>query len=193
MNNKLETKDLINVGIFTAMYFVCFFLVGMIGLIPIMLITIPFFVPLVGGIPFMLYMTKIHKFGMITITGIICGLLMMLTGHPWPVLVFTVAFALIGDLILKAGNYKSSKHVIISYAVFSEWMIGGMLPLFFMRNSYIEMLESGYGAEYAEIVKNITPPWLFYVMIVMAFVGGLLGALLGKKILKKHFKKAGIV
>ena len=40
-SNKLQTKDLINVGIFTAIYFVIFFAGMMLGYIPI-------FIPLLG-------------------------------------------------------------------------------------------------------------------------------------------------
>ena len=40
-NNKLQAKDLINVGIFTAIYFVIFFAGMMLGYIPI-------FIPLLG-------------------------------------------------------------------------------------------------------------------------------------------------
>lgn len=38
MNNKLNVKDLINVGIFTAIYFVLVFAVAMLGLIPIFML-----------------------------------------------------------------------------------------------------------------------------------------------------------
>ena len=35
-------------------------------------------------------------------------------------------------------------------------------------------------------------PWTAPVIVVLAFVFGILGALLGKALLKKHFVKAGI-
>ena len=44
-NNKLQAKDLINVGIFTAIYFVVFFAGMMLGYIPI-------FIPLLGLLSF---------------------------------------------------------------------------------------------------------------------------------------------
>ena len=36
MNDRIGVKDLVNVGIFTALYFVMFFISGMSGLIPVM-------------------------------------------------------------------------------------------------------------------------------------------------------------
>ena len=77
---KLDGKDLINIGIFTAIYFVVVFAVAMLGMIPIFLVLLTVFVPLVGGIIFELFLTKVKKFGMITIMGLLLGIIMLLTG-----------------------------------------------------------------------------------------------------------------
>lgn len=42
--NRLQAKDLINVGIFTAIYFVVYFVVMMIAYIPILTLTLGFLV-----------------------------------------------------------------------------------------------------------------------------------------------------
>ena len=47
-NNKLNAKDLINVGIFTAVYFALYFLIMMLGYIPVFTILL--------GIQWHLYM-----------------------------------------------------------------------------------------------------------------------------------------
>lgn len=192
MNEKLQTKDLINVGMFTALYFVCFFTTGMLGYIPILMVFVPLFCPIVSGIPFMLYLTKVKKFGMITITGTILGILMFFAGHPWTALVCGPLFGLLGDLIMKSGKYSDWKKLIIGYAVFSEWILGGLVAIFFMRESYFETIRAGYGDTYTDVLLALTPMWVFYVMVLMIIVGAVLGAFLGKSVLKKHFKRAGI-
>lgn len=192
MNNKLQAKDLINVGIFTAIYFVVFFATGMIGYIPVLMLAVPFLCPMVAGIPFMLFLTRVNKFGMITIMGTILSLLMMLTGHPWIGVPFGIAFSLTADLILKSGNYTDWKKITIGYVIFSEWLIGLFVPLFFMRDSYFSSLRAGYGDVYTDTLMAITPTWVFFVMIGVIALGALAGAYLGKTILKKHFKRAGI-
>ena len=50
MNNKLQGKDLINIGIFTAIYFIVIFAAASIGFIPIFIPLISVIVPLVGGL-----------------------------------------------------------------------------------------------------------------------------------------------
>ena len=60
---KLNAKDFINIGIFTVIYFVMFFITGMMGYIPIFAVIIPLGLGILGGIPFMLFLTKTGKFG----------------------------------------------------------------------------------------------------------------------------------
>ena len=61
-SNKLQAKDLINVGVFTAIYFVIFFAGMMLGYIPIFIPLLGLVCPILCGIPFMLYLTKVKKF-----------------------------------------------------------------------------------------------------------------------------------
>lgn len=89
---KLNGHDLMNIGIFGAIYFVILFVVAMLGIIPIFLPLLSVFVPIIGGIPFMLFLTKVKKPGMIFIMAIIMGLLMLLTGMGiWPLITSTIA------------------------------------------------------------------------------------------------------
>ena len=79
-NKRLQAKDLINVGIFTAIYFVIFFAGMMLGYIPIFIPLLGLVCPILCGIPFILYLTKVKKFGMVTLTGVILGLLNLIMG-----------------------------------------------------------------------------------------------------------------
>lgn len=90
--DKLNGHDLMNIGIFGAIYFIILFVVAMLGIIPIFLPLLSVFVPIIGGIPFMLFLTKVKKPGMIFIMAIIMGLLMLLTGMGiWPLIASTIA------------------------------------------------------------------------------------------------------
>ena len=80
---KLTGKDLINVGIYTAMTLVIFFVVGLLTALPVVYPFLFIIWPIVCGIPMMLYYTKIQKFGMLTITGIIGGIFFYLIGYGW--------------------------------------------------------------------------------------------------------------
>ncbi len=192
MKEKIQVKDLIRIGIFTAIYYIIFFASAMVGYIPILFVMLPIFIPLITGIPFMLFLSKTKKFGMVTIMGILLGFLMFATGHTWVPVLTGAVFGLLGDLIFKAGRYKSMKNTIIGSGVFGIWMVGAMLPMWLMRESYFEYIRVNMGDEYTNQILALTPNWLAVVVVVVAFVAGIAGAFLGKAVLRKHFEKAGI-
>ena len=189
--NKLKGRDLINVGIYTAIYFVIMLAVAMLGMIPIFLPLLSVIVPILGGIPFMLFLTKVKKPGMIFIMAMIMGIMMLLTGMgPWPLLTCAVA-GILAELIYRSGEYKSAKKAVLAYAVFSMWIWGNYLPLFTDYEGYFAQRES-YGQAYIEAVQKLMPLWMAPVLLAACFVCGILGGILGRALLKKHFEKAGI-
>ena len=178
---KLNAKDFINIGIFTVIYFVMFFITGMLGYIPIFAVIIPMVLGILGGIPFMLFLTKTGKFGAATIMGTLVSVLCFLMGQSWISIPFGIVLGFLADLIFKAGEYKSWKHTVRGYCVFT-------------RDTFFEAYRSKGGTdEYINAVMGLTANWMLPVVIVLGIIGGVIGAYLGKAILKKHFVKAGIV
>ena len=106
-SKKLKAKDLINVGIYTAIYIVIFFVVGMLNAIPVLYPFLYILIPLISGIPFMLFLTKTGKFGAATIMGTLVSVLCFLMGQSWISIPFGIVFGFLADLIFKAGEYKS--------------------------------------------------------------------------------------
>ena len=193
-NNKLQAKDLINVGLFTVLYFIIGCCVAIpIGFVPIFLPILGALWTLLTGIPFMLFAARVKKFGMVTLMAVLSGLLMGLTGMGFWGVPMGLVFGVLGDLVMKSGEYKSVKKTILGYAVFSLWMAGTYIPMYFMvEQSYADFAAS-FGDEYATKVMSVMPMWSIILVIAGIFVFAVLGGLLGKAILKKHFVKAGIV
>lgn len=193
MKQRIQAKDLINIGIFTAIMFVVCMGVAMLGYIPIFIPLLSVLVPLIGGIPFMLFLTKVKKFGMVTIMSILIGILIGLMGMGVWVIVVAPVSGILADFIFKSGGYASAKKSILGYGVFSIWVIGNFIPIVVTRDNYFNMLVSGYGREYAETLMKYIPDWSLIPLLAACFISGLLGALLGRALLKKHFVGAGIV
>lgn len=192
-NNKLEVHDLINVGIFTAIYFCIYFATIMLGYIPIFVVLLGLIAPIMCGIPFMLYVTKVKKFGMISLTGVILGIIFLLMGSGVIVFLFCAVCGIVGDFIMKLGRYESWNLTVWGYSIFSLLSLGFYGRIYFMRNEFFKTVVEGYGQEYADVLSSLTPVWAFPVFGVSCIIGGVLGAYLGKKILNKHFKRAGIL
>ena len=194
MENKLQAKDLINIGLFTVLYFVLGCCVAIpIGFVPIFLPILGALWTLITGIPFMLFAVRVKKFGMVTIMAVLAGLLMGLTGMGfWGILTGAV-FGLLGDLIMKSGGYQSAKKTILGYGVFSLWMVGTYIPMYFMVEQSRTDFAKSFGDEYADKVMSVMPMWSIVLVIAAIFLFALLGGRIGKAILKKHFSRAGIV
>ena len=190
---KLEVKDLINVGVFGLLYFIIFYAVGMTQLIPVMYAISPLVISLVGGIPFVLFITRVEKFGMVSLMGIVISILLFLMGMSYYAIITGIIFPVIADYIMKTGDYKDFKKIVLGTGIFSLWCFGGFLPLWLMRDSYFSMLSQYYGAEYAASVASLVPDWSFIPFFIAIIIGGMIGAYIGRAILKKHFERAGIV
>jgi energy-coupling factor transport system substrate-specific component len=179
--------------VFSAIYIVVLAVFGQLGaLIPILQVAGPFYIPLVCGIPFMLHLMRVRAFGQITIMGILTGLLVFLTGQSWVIIVLAVVLAPIADIIARLGKYRRWPTILAGYVVFSEMLIGMVVPLFFMRDAFLERIGTRHDAEWVQSLVDLTPQWVFWVMIGELAVGAVCGAVLGKVVLRKHFVKAGI-
>ncbi|MFT3943966.1 MAG: MptD family putative ECF transporter S component [Ancrocorticia sp.] len=189
----LTTRDLINTGIFTVLYFAAVALCGQLGaLLPILQVLGPLYIPIIAGIPFTLFLTRVNKFGMITIMGLLTGILMMATGQAFWVPILTVVLAPLADIVSRPGNYQRWANLVAGYVIFSLILIGTVIPLFFARHAYLERITDRKDAEWVRQIVALTPTWMFIAMLFMLVIGAIIGAHLGRHILSKHFERAGI-
>ena len=190
--DRLGGKDLINIGIFTAIYFVVVFAVACLGFIPILMAAICGIIPLIAGIPYMLFLTRARKFGMITILGLLTGIIMFITGMGYFSIATGLICGLIADLILRAGGYKSLKCSVASHCVFSLWVIGTMLPMWILGQAYFEPYRASQGDAFVNESLAYLSGGMLVIVVVGIIVCALIGAAIGTKVLRKHFERAGI-
>ena len=193
--NKLQAKDFITIGIFTALLFVVEFACGMLGFFhPYIVASYVVMIPLVGAIPMMLFYTKVEKFGMISIMSVLMAIIMFVTGMGYLGAPLIIASGVIADLIAKSGKYKSFKKTILSHGVFCLWICANYFPVIVTADSYREdLIDGGYSEEYCDNLFRAINSKTIAVLLILCFVFGCIGAILGKKVVKKHFEKAGIV
>ena len=67
------------------------------------------------------------------------------------------------------------------------------IGVLFTREQYLESAMQYYGTYYSEVLGNILSVRNVILLLIADFVAGLVGAFIGKKLLKKHFERAGIV
>ena len=191
---KLRIKDLVTIGVFTVIYFVLFFVAGMVGIIPILYLAYPTLAGIITGIVVMLFMAKVQKPWGLFLLGLICSLIVIAMGNTYIIVIHAVISMVIAELLRKKGEYRSFKYNMLSFAIFNTWICGFLMQILLAKDKVIELAETrGMGHDY--IMKLITLLNFRSMILVYigAIVGGILGAYIGKVFLKKHVEKAGIV
>lgn len=195
-SNKLQVKDLVTIGIFSAIYFVINLIVMVSGgITPLLWIFMPPILSLVCGVIYMLLVAKVQKTGAVLIMGLITGIIYVATGQFTLVLLITFVLAcIVAEIIRKITGYNNFKGNLVGYAFFSLGMVGSPLPIWLFRDSFSQqMVSQGMPVDYVTTMNAVTPIWVLIVMVVATFLLAFVGGLIGKALLKKHFEKAGMV
>lgn len=190
----LTVKDLVTIGIFTAILFVTM-LVGGIFFAPNPVLT--FYMPLgaafLGGPVFMLLVAKVPKRGAIAITGILCGVIWFATGMHWAMDLGYVLGGIAGDLIAGSGKYKNKLLNMAAFICISLGATGSYVSFFADRKTWSSyMLDGGTSASYIDAMNAAAQSWMLAVILAGTVIVAGLSAFVGVRLLKKQFEKAGI-
>lgn len=110
-NLKLTGKDLINIGIFSAIYFVLSFIGMFLAIIPVLWIIMPGIIAILAGIPFMLLCAKVQKPGVPLLMGLITGLLYYVTGQFTMVILATFVIGCVLSEIVRWRSKYGCDHI----------------------------------------------------------------------------------
>lgn len=191
---RFSARDLMNLAVFAVLYVVVVFAVGMLGAISpfAMILTLPL-APIAAGIPYMLFLTRVHHAGMVTLFGALVALAFLLMGQPWQSTLLTILVSALADAVLAVGGYRSSWAGVWAYTVFCVWFVGPWIPFLldpegYLHGASLTVMGPDYVASFAQVV---TVP-VVLAMSGAAVVCGFLGGLLGCAVLRKHFERAGL-
>ena len=174
----LTVKDLVTVGIFSALFLV-FALVGGIFFAPNPVLT--FYMPvgsaLLCGPVYLLMMAKVQKRWAATILGAVLCIIWFVTGMHWAMALGYLIMGIIADLVAGAGQYQSKKINSLSYILLSLGSTGSYLVFFANPDGW---------------AKTTGTVWIMVIMLAGTILAAALSAFIGCKMLKKQFEKAGI-
>ena len=191
-DKKLRTRDLIYAGAFGAIYLVVMLVIVMgCSAIPILYLMAPLFVGIVCGTIYEMCVLKVRKFGAALILGVLFAL--VACGSNIIGLVLAIVFALIAELIIKAGNYKSKKMYLASFVAFNLNMACPYTMLQFARDEFLARTVEFYGQAHADALSAVAPDWILWAIMGLAILGGIIGTFVASKLIAKHFAAAGIV
>ena len=189
-------KDIITVGIFSAIYFVINFAFMLLsGLHPLLWILMPGLIAIFAGIPFLMMCTKVPKTGAVVLMGFITALIYFVTGQFTVVILIAFAVScILAELCRICSHYRSFRGNALACVFFSLGMIGSPLPVWIMRDSFLAQIsQQGMPEAYVSTLAALTSPGMIVVLVGAPIVGAILGILLAKGMFRKHFEKAGIL
>ena len=141
-DKKLKGKDLITIGIFSAIYFVinfAFMLLG--GIHPVLWMLMPGFIAVFAGIPFMLMVAKVQKLGAVFLMGLITALIYFVTGQFTLVILISMASTcILAEVVRAVTKYNSFKGNSIAYVIFSLGMVGSPLPIWLFKADFLAQI-----------------------------------------------------
>lgn len=190
----LGVKDLVTVGIFSALFLV-FALVGGIFFAPNPVLT--FYMPvgsaLLCGPVYLLMLAKVKKRWAVSILGAILCIVWFVTGMHWAMALGYLVMGVAADFVAGAGEYKSKMMNSVSYIVISLGGTASYLVFFANPDGWAKtMLGNGTEQSYIDTMRETGSVWIMLVMLVGTVLAAAVSAFVGCKMLRKQFEKSGI-
>ena len=195
INQKgLTVKDLVSVGIFTALFLV-FAFVGGIFFAPNPVLT--FYMPvgsaLLCGPVYLLMLARVQKRWAVTILGAILCIIWFVTGMHWAMALGYLVMGIAADLAAGIGGYQSRKINSISYILLSLGGTASYLVFFADPDGWARtMLGNGTEQSYIDTMRSAGTTWILVAMLAGTVLAAAVSAFAGCGMLKKQFEKAGI-
>ena len=181
--NKLKMKDIATIGIFSALLFVVTMVAG--ALMGISMVLNMYSVAVVAVLSAPLY-----KKGAVLLTFAIVGILWGLFGGIF-VLIWMLGFGVVGEVLASKSKYQNYKMLTVSFGLYSVgYYLGAIAPLYYYPAFWYgfdrpkETVDAMIAAAHSTTGLAAIPVTLIAIVI---------GAVIAKRMLKKHFEKAGVI
>ncbi|MDO4753553.1 MAG: MptD family putative ECF transporter S component [Bacillota bacterium] len=191
---SLQIKDLVTIGIFTALLFIAIG-IGAAPFAPNPFLT--FYMPLggalLGGPIFLLLTAKVPKRGAVSIVGLLISAVIFATGMHWAMALGYLLGGILGDLIAGSREYRSIKCNSVAYTSLVFGATGTYIAYFVNPEAWArQMLKGDTTITYIDIMGKSAHSWTLPVILIGTVLVALFSAYIGAKLLKKQFEKAGI-
>ncbi len=188
---KLEVRDMITIGIFATMIIVVKTIVGFIGMIPIFNAILPAITAIVCAPIYALFVSKVNKFGMITLLTSFIGLVGFVVGYGVPTFVGSIILGIIADVITMKDGHKTKKNIFLGYCVQAQWGVTMYIQIWLMGDAYFEELSLSMGNEFATKFQQYVPWYSVFWLVGLTAICAVIGMFIANKIMKKHFDRLG--
>ena len=196
--NKWTVRDVITTVLMSVLLIVIQLIVNMVCMMNdfvSMVLSVGFTMLLCGPV-FFLMVGRVRKHGVALLYMGLLGVVFLLMGN-WFLLPWFIGVGLICEAVLwKNGAFESPKRLTLAWTVASLLYNGvNLLPIWFFWDTYYSFaLSSGMEQSYIDAYVHYytAPGWMAFIL-AFTTVCGFIGSLIGQRLIKKHFKKAGVL
>ena len=196
--NKWTVKDVITTVLMSVLLIVIQLIVNMICMANdfiSMVLSVGFTMLLCAPVYFLM-VSRVHKRFVSLAYMTLLGLVFLLMGN-WFLLPYFIIVGLLCEAILWQRSSPTNPKRLTAAWTLSSLLYNGLnlLPIWFFWDTYYSFaLSSGMEQSYidAYVKYYTTPGWVAFILIFTTACG-LLGSLIGQRLIKKHFKKAGVL
>ena len=185
-----QVKDLIVAALLSVCAILLYMLCAVLSFSPYTMLAVSPLWSLLAGITYFLTAARTKRpwamFVFCTVTGIY--------GFYPPMMICCAAAGAVSALIAWKTGCTNEKTLTVSYifymvlAAFS----GMYIPFLFFSKQTLEQYAEMFGDDYLSILKTLVSPVTAVVMLIIVAICAFIGAIIAKKMLKKHFVKAGV-
>ena len=186
-----QVKDLIVTALLSLCSLVIYILCAFLSFSPYTMLVVSPLWSLLAAITYFLVAAKTKKPWTLFIFCAITGIY----GFYPPMIICCIIAGIISALIAWKTGCTNGKTLTISYIIYMVLAAfsGTYIPFLFFSNQTLEQYAGMFGESYLGILQTLVSPVTAIIMLVVVAICAFVGALNAKKLLKKHFKKAGMV
>jgi len=148
---------------------------------------------------YMLMVMRVNRFGVTAFYACVMALVYLMFGNLWYMLPFYLVGGLAIDALFlrTAAQRAKPNRIVAAWATFSAlYSLSSIIPILVNLQGYLQelaevrMMGEEYVNAYLKYYGNAE--WIVFIVALTAFAG-FLGALVGKRLMRKHFLKAGVI
>ena len=112
-----------------------------------------------------------------------------------PMIVCCLIAGVIAATLASKTSCTNERALTASYVVYMVLAaFGGMyVPFLFFSQQTLTQYSTQFGEDYMQLLSTIVSPAMAVAMLLVVALCAFLGSLIARKLLKKHFQKAGLV
>ena len=192
---RLGSRDLITLGVYSVLYVVVMFIAGMpFAFSPVLTYALPVSAAFFCAPVYLLLVAKVPRRGAVAILGAVVGLVLFVTGMFWLWAVAALVLGVAAGEIAALGRFRSPGLNTVSYVVLALAPLASYVMVWINQQSYrAYLVGKGTDDSYMNTMIAAANQWLLVAIVVGTLLAAWLGTLLGRRMLARHFTRAGIV